>query len=106
MNSEELTQKYVALDERVTRHAEQIKTMFNQIGEAKAIAESVHKLATNVELLAHEQKSTSNKVDALSGDIEEIKGRPARRWENAVSTAIKIIVTAIITYALTRAGLQ
>ena len=104
MNSEELTQKYVALDERVTRHTEQIKTMFNQIGEAKAIAESVHKLATNVELLAHEQKSTSNKVDALTG--EEIKGRPARRWENAVSTAIKIIVTAIITYALTRAGLQ
>lgn len=29
MTNEELSERYIALDERVTRHTEQIKTAFN-----------------------------------------------------------------------------
>ena len=35
MTNEELTSRYMELDERVTRHTEQIKTAFNQITELK-----------------------------------------------------------------------
>lgn len=62
MTNEELTQKVVELDERATRHTEQLKTVFNQIAEVKGMAESVYKLATTVEVLALEQKNTSEKI--------------------------------------------
>lgn len=105
MTNEELTKQYVELDERVTRHTEQIKTCFNQIGETKAMAESVHKLATTVEILVREQKDTNKKVDKLASDIEEIKEKPAKRWDTLATVAITAIVTALITYFFTQMGL-
>ena len=106
MTNEELTKKIVEIDERTTRHTEQLKTAFNQISEVKSIAESVHKLATTVEILALAQKSTAEKVDKISGEIEEIKEKPAKRWDNATTVVITAVITAVITYILTQVGLK
>lgn len=106
MTNEELTKKVIDLDERVTRHTEQIKTCFNQIEEAKSMAESVHKLATTVEILALEQKATNKKMDKLTQEVEEIKEKPAKRWDNVSSVIITAIATAFITYILTQLGLK
>lgn len=106
MTNEELTKKTMELDERVTRHTEQIKSAFNQIAESKSMAESVHKLATTVEILVHEQKDTNKKVDKLTGEVEEIKEKPAKHWDSVTTVIITVIVTAIITFALTQLGLK
>lgn len=106
MTNEELTKKTIELDERVTRHTEQIKTAFNRIDEVKSLAESVHKLATTVEILAHEQKDTNNKVDKLTSDVEEIKEKPAKRWDSVAKVIITAIATAIVTLILTQIGLK
>jgi len=106
MNTEDLTNKVFDLDERVTRHTEQIKTCFNQIDETRSMAESVHKLATTVEILALELKSTNKKMDKLTQEVEEIKEKPAKRWDNVVGVFITAVATAIITFLLTRLGLS
>ncbi len=106
VTNEELTKKIVELDERATRHTEQLKTVFNQIAEVKGIAESVHKLATTVEILALEQKNTGRKMDKISAELEEIKEKPAKRYESVVAVVITVIVTAVVTFALTRMGLN
>lgn len=106
MTNEELTSKYVSLDERVTRHTEQIKTCFNQIDEAKSMAESVHKLATTVEILVQEQQSTNEKMDKLTHEVEEIKEKPAKRWDSVTTVIITAVVTAVVTYILTQLGLR
>lgn len=106
MTVEELTQRTFDLDERVARHTEQIKTCFNQISEVKSIAESVHKLATAVELLGHDMRDTGSKVDKLTADVEEIKERPGKRWDSVVGVVITAVVTAAITWMLARAGLN
>ena len=100
MTNEELTQKYVALDERVTRHTEQIKTCFNQIGEVRSIAESVHKLATSVEILAREQQLTNEKVDCLSDDMDELKAKPMANYEKVRLTIVTALASGIVGYAL------
>ena len=104
MTNEELTKKVFDLDERVARHAEQIKTCFNRIGDLGLMTDNIQKLAVSVELMAHEQKDLGRKVDGLSEDLEEIKEKPGKRWDSVVATAITVIVTALITYALTKAG--
>lgn len=106
MTNEELTQKVVELDERATRHTEQIKTVFNQLAEVKGMAESVHKLATTVEVLALEQKNTGEKIDKLTGEVDEIKEKPGKNWESVVTVVITAIVTGVVTFLLTRMGLS
>lgn len=106
MTTEELTQKVVELDERATRHTEQIKTVFNQIAEVKGMAESVHKLATTVEVLALEQKNTGEKIDKLTGEVDEIKEKPGKKWEAVVTVVITAVVTGVVTFLLTRMGLS
>lgn len=105
MTNEELNERYINLDERVTRHTEQIKTAFNQIGETKAIAESVHKLATTVEILVREQRDTNKKVDKVINDVEEIKEKPAHHWNTLITVVLTAIVSGFITYMFTRLGM-
>lgn len=59
---------------------EQIKTLFTRVNEQKTLTDSVHKLAISLERLTSAQKSTADKVDDLTGDVEELKNKPAKRW--------------------------
>ena len=106
MTNEELTRKVVELDESAARHTEQLKTLFSQISEVRNITESIHKLATTVEILVHEQKDTGKKVDKLTEDIETIKEKPAKRWDSAATLVFTVVMTAVITWMLAQIGLK
>lgn len=99
----------VMLQKIVTEQAkqgEQIRTLFNNVADLKKLTESVYDLASSVRLLTSAQKTTEKKVDDLSSDMESIKSKPAKRWDSVVSLVITAVVTAFITYALTRMGLK
>ena len=85
---------------------EQIKTLFTRVDEQKTLTESVHKLAISLERLTSAQKSTSDKVDSLTDDVEELKNKPAKRWDSAATVAITAIISAVVTYIFTRIGLK
>ena len=106
MTNEQLTDKVVELDERTIRHTEQIKSAFNRIDELHALTSSVHRMATALEVLASAQKSTEKKVDTLTRDLEEIKGKPAKRWEDTARTAFELVLAAVVGMVLIRLGLQ
>ena len=62
-------------------------------------------------LLAIQRQGTAienigKKVDRVSTDLEEIKERPAKRWDSVVSVIITALATAFVTYILTAAGLN
>ena len=77
---------------------EQIKTLFTRVNEQKTLTDSVHKLAISLERLTSAQKSTADKVDDLTSDVEELKNKPAKRWDSAT--------TVVITFILTQVGLK
>lgn len=85
---------------------EQIKTLFTRVNEQKTLTDSVHKLAISLERLTSAQKSTADKVDDLTGDVEELKNKPAKRWDSATTVVITAIITAVITFILTQIGLK
>ena len=94
-----------ALVELATQR-EQIKTLFTRVDEQKTLTESVHKLAISLERLTSAQKSTSDKVDSLTDDVEELKNKPAKKWDAAATVAITAIISAVVTYIFTRIGLK
>lgn len=106
MNNEELTKKVIELDERTTRHTEQIKTAQNEIKDIKLLSQSVHKMATAVEVLANAQKSTDKKVDHLTKDVEEIKEKPAKNWESTVRLVFELVLAAVVGLVLIKMGLK
>ena len=85
---------------------EQIKTLFTRVNEQKTLTDSVHKLAISLERLTLAQKRTADKVDDLTGDVEELKNRPAKRWDSAATVVITAIITAVLTFIFTQVGLK
>ena len=106
MTNEELTKKVIEVDERSIQNREQIKTCFDQINDVRNLATSVHKIATSLEVLTKSQESTEKKVDGLTKDIEEIKEKPAKNWENTVRMVFELVLAAVVGYVLIKLGLQ
>lgn len=44
-------------------------------------------------------------MEELSKDVEEMKSRPAKRWENIVEAIIGLVVAAVVGYMLAAVGL-
>lgn len=105
MTNEELTKKVIEMDEKLIRHGEQIKTAFNQIDDVRMLSDSVHKLATATEVMATAQKTIEKKVDRVAGELEEIKEKPARNWENAVRLVFELALAAVVGWVLVKMGL-
>ena len=67
--------------------------------------DTVHKLALSVSELAHNLSAVQTKVDGLCEDVEEIKGKPGKRWEGLVEKVIFTIAGAVVTFALAKLGI-
>lgn len=105
MTNEELTNRLFEVDEVVASHTEKIHTLFTQISDLRKVTESIYELTTSVKTLAIEQHTTQSKLDDLVGDVSELKSRPAKRWDGVVKVAMTAVITALITYLLSRIGL-
>ena len=101
------------IKQELARHSEQISGALHRIDEQTKLTESVHELAASVKLLTSEQKhilekvnETNQKLDGVSNDVEELKAKPAKRWDSATTVIITAVITAIITFVLTQIGLK
>lgn len=75
---------------------EQVKTLFRQQEEQRKLTDSVHQLALSVRELTVTQASMGTDVAGLRKDVDEIKGKPARRWDALITTALTGVVGVII----------
>ena len=102
MNEEQL-QKIL---ENQARMDERINTLSKQVSDLKSLTDTVQRLAITLERQGAALQSTERKVDGVKADVDEIKAKPGKRWDSAVGTVIAVIITAIVTYFLTTAGLK
>lgn len=96
----------IQIKEELAAQKEQIKGALRRIDEQAKLTESVHELAMSVKLIANDQKSTNQKIDDIAEDVEELKQRPMKRMDDVTKVVISVIVTAIVTFALTQIGLK
>ncbi len=80
--------------ETLARHGEQIKTLFERMGNLEKLTDSVNKLAISLERLTAKQTATEKQVEHLASDVEGIKEKPAKRWELVVGAVISALVGA------------
>lgn len=103
MMTEELTKKCFDLDERATRHTEQIKTCFNRI---EVLEESVQRqteilLALQrqgdaIETMNKKIDTVSEGVDTLNKRVVQLEQEPVEKWKKIGFEIVKYVVLAVV----------
>ena len=98
MDNEILAVKIQEVADRSIRNEGRIKKLENE-------TETLHKLATSVEVMAVELKAMNKKFDSLQDDVESLKEKPSKRWDSLVDKVLWGVVGALLTYVLSQIGL-
>ena len=81
----------------LARQEEQIKGLARRMDNLEKLTESVNKLAISVERLTAQQAATDTQIETLTGDVNELKEKPSKRWDLVVTALITAIISAGIT---------
>lgn len=84
---------------------EQHRTIFRRLDQQDKLLETVHTLATSVSVMSNEQGQLKKAVAGLCADVEEIKSKPAKRWEGVVEKIIFTVLGAMVTFILAKIGI-
>ena len=98
MDVEQIALKLQETTDRSIRNEGRIKKLEDK-------QEAVEKLATSVAVMAEQMKQMNTNVSNLNHKVDEIEGRPAKRWDAIVGAALAAIVAAVMGYALGHLGL-
>ena len=82
------------LIQAVARQQEQIKTLFERMGNLEKLTDSVNKLAISLEQLTGKESATEKQVENLAADMKEMKDTPKKRWDTVVAAIISALVGA------------
>lgn len=99
MEEAEISKWISAVEQRSKSNSHRLDALEKQ-------TEALNTLATAVAVMAEKVEATGEKVDGLCTDVQEIKQRPAKRWESVVVQVISILVAAALGYVLARLGLS
>ncbi len=85
------------IEEKVIKHDEQIKTLFNNVNKLESITIEINKLALSIEKIAINQTSMLEQQKALRKDVDEIKDQPIKDAHEIKMTVIKCIITGVLS---------
>lgn len=83
-------------EKRLTEVIDMAKSNKRRIEKLESENTVLHQLATSVAVMAEQLKGLNQNVTTLTGEVEEIKGKPAKRYDLFVTAAITAIVSAVI----------
>jgi hypothetical protein len=98
MNIEDVALKLQETTDRSLRNEGRIKKLEEENG-------TLHSLATSVAVMAEQMKQMNASVTTLTGEVEELKEKPGKRWESLVGAIIVGFVSALLGFLLAKFGL-
>lgn len=84
-----------ALDQRVCSNTRRIEGL--ERGQ-----EALNRLATAVEVLAAKQTAMDENLRRITGELDTLEQRPARRWEALIDKILLALAGALAAYLLGR----
>lgn len=84
-----------AMDQRVRANTRRIEGL--ERGQ-----EALNRLATAVEVLAAKQTAMDENLRRITGKLDTLEQRPARRWEALMDKILLALAGAFVTYLLAR----
>lgn len=84
-----------AMDQRVRSNARRIEGL--ERGQ-----EALNRLATAVEVLAAKQTAMDENLRRITGELDTLEQRPARRWEALMDKILLALAGAFVTFVLAK----
>lgn len=84
---------------------EQIHTVFNRLDKQDEMIASVNDLALSVRDLTNRQATMQSQLEHIGDNMEEMRSKPARRWDAMVDKFLTAVVAALAAFLLGRLGL-
>ena len=97
MNTEQLTEKILNHESRLSKHTEDIKTLFEQQKAINDLAKSTQSMATNLATLTEQVKSMNDRVSTFE---EEKAKKGFAIWQIVISAALGGVITYVMTNLL------
>lgn len=91
--------------ERVAALEARAKANTRRIEKLEQSTDALNRLAVSVQVMATKQDQIARTVDKLDGKVDAIERKPGKRWDGVVDKVILVLVTGVITWLLTQAGL-
>ena len=98
MNIEDLALEHQKTSDRSIRNEGRIKKLEEESG-------ILHQLATSVAVMAEQLKTMNSNVTTMKTELEELKDKPAKRWDSLVDKIVWAVAAALIGFALAQIGL-
>ena len=105
MNADEMAVKLAEVDQRSKSNTHRINELSGQIDAVNKLAVSVERLVIENQHQTEELKEVKSDLSGLTGKVEQIEQKPAKKWDGLVEKVIWALVAAAITYILVRLGL-
>lgn len=83
-------------EKRLTEAIDMAKSNKRRIEKLECENKVLHQLATSVAVMAEQLKGLNQNVTTLTGEVEEIKGKPAKRYDLIVTVVITAVVSAAV----------
>lgn len=98
----------MTIEELAVRLQETIDRSLRNEGRIKKLEgehSALNDLATSVAVMAEQIKTMNSGLARLTGEVEEIKDKPRRRWDGIVEKALAALVGAAVGYVAFKLGL-
>lgn len=105
MTNEQMTEEVIRIEKTQATQQEQIKTLFGRADKQDTLIDVLRTQTATIGTLADGQARIEKKVSSLTGELDEIKQKPAKKWENAVDIVFKLVLTAMVGVLLAKMGL-
>ena len=82
--------------ERLGVMQQQITDVIRRLDNMENLTASIHDMAISITKLTDNMESMKDLVARISADVDELKTKPARRWESVVAALIAGTVGAVL----------
>lgn len=93
------------VDEENARQNDRLNSLEVALKQILSITTSVEKLATHMEHMSKEQERMTVEQEKQGERIKAIEDRDGEKWRAIVSHVVVMLVTALVTFLLSKIGL-
>ena len=84
------------IGERLGVMEQKISDIVRRLDNMEDMTASIHEMAISITRLTDSTEAMKKHVERISSDVDELKTKPARRWEAVVAALIAGIVGAFV----------
>ena len=82
------------------------KSIDGMSGDLRELKDETREISKQLPVIATQVNAIHETSKAVDADVDELKGKPAKRWESTVGQIIGLVVAALVGLLLARLGLS